>query len=172
MPQTAARTETVHDSFTVSRSYKSNIDRVFQAFADPTIKRRWFAEGPGFVLDSYALEFRVGGKETGTFRVDNPDFKSDEIRNDTYYFDIVEGERIVYGYSMSNAGTPFSASLATILFEREEHGGTKLTLHEQIAFFEGADGVKMSETGTRQLLEMLAKELGEDSVEIAWGADA
>lgn len=169
MPQTATHTETVHDSFTIERRYRSDPAKVFGAFSDPAIKRRWFAEGPGFIVDSYALDFRVGGRETASFRVDSPEFKSDEIRNDTYYFDIVDGERIVYGYSMSNEGVPFSASLTTIRLEREPDGGTKLTFHEQCTFLEHADGVKMRETGTRQLLEALAKELGEPSEEVEWG---
>lgn len=172
MPATAKRTATAHDSFTIERTYTSNIEKVYQAFADPTVKRRWYAEGPGFIVDSYVLDFRVGGKETGAFRIDNPDFRSEEIRNDTYYFDIVEGERIVYAYSMSNVGVPFSASLATIQFEPGDGGGTKLTFHEQIAFFDGADGVKMRETGTRQLLEALAAELGEESFAVDWSTSA
>lgn len=172
MPRTAAPTETTHASFTIERTYASSLDKVYQAFVDPTIKRRWYAEGPGFIVGSYHLDFRVGGKETGAFRVDSPGFTSDEIRNDTYYFDIVEGERIVYGYSMSNEGVPFSASLTTILFAREDGGGTRLTLHEQAAFFERADGVTMRQTGTGQLLERLAQELGEDAVAIDWGAGA
>ena len=43
--------------------------------------------------------------------------------------DIVEGARIVYGYSMANRGVPFSASLSTILLQEDEGGGTKLTFH-------------------------------------------
>jgi len=172
MPDVATKAEAIHDSFTIERKYKSSLEKVYQAFTDPTIKRRWYAEGPGFIVDSYSLDFRVGGKETGAFRIDNPDFKSDEIRNDIYYFDIVEGARIVYGYSMSNEGTPFSASLSTILFESDPVGGTKLTFHEQVTFFGTADGVKMRETGTRQLLEKLAEELGEESEKIDWSADA
>lgn len=172
MPATATRTEIAHDSFTIERTYTSSLEKVFQAFADPTIKRRWYAEGPGFIVDSYSLDFRVGGKETGAFRIDDPDFRSDEIRNDTYYFDIVEGERIVYGYSMSNEGVPFSASLATVQFERGDGGGTRLTFHEQVAFLGRADGVRMRESGTRQLLEALAAELGEESFAVDWGAGA
>ena len=168
MPQVADKRETVHESFTIERRYQADAARVFAAFSDPQVKRRWFAEGPGFIVDSYALDFRVGGKETAAFRVDTREFRSDEIRNDTYYFDIVEGERIVYGYSMSNEGVPFSASLSTILLERDEAGGTKLSFHEQCTFFEGADGVKMREAGTRQLLERLAEELGEPREPVDW----
>lgn len=166
----ARKTETAHDSFTIERSYRADPQRVFQAFADPQTKRLWFAEGPGFIVGSYDLDFRVGGKETGSFSVDSPGFSSDEIRNDTYYFDIVENERIVYGYSMANEGTPFSASLSTVTLQRSQNGGTKLTFHEQVAFFEHADGVKMRETGTRQLLERLAEVLGEPSKSIDWEA--
>jgi uncharacterized protein YndB with AHSA1/START domain len=172
MPATAKRTAIVHDSFTIERTYTSSVEKVYGAFADPTIKRRWYAEGPGFIVDSYSLDFRVGGKETGAFRVDNPDFTSEEIRNDTYYLDIVDRERLVYAYSMSNVGVPFSASLATIVFERGDDGGTRLTFHEQVTFFEGADGVTMREAGTRQLLEALAAELGEESFAVDWDASA
>lgn len=169
MPRTATRSETVHDSFVIERVYRAEPAKVFRAFADPEVKRRWYAEGPGFIVDSYSLDFRVGGRETGAFRVESEGFKSDEIRNDTYYFDIVEGERIVYGYSMSNEGVPFSASLSTVSLESTPDGGTKLTFHEQCTFFKNADGIRMRETGTRQLLERLAEELGEDSVEVDWG---
>lgn len=166
---TNARHQATHDSFTIERSYRSAPTKVFQAFADPTIKRRWFAEGPGFIVNSYDLDFRVGGRETAAFRVETADFRSDEIRNDTYIFDIVDQRRIVYAYSMANVGVPFSASLVTVLLEENADGGTALTFHEQATFFEGSDGVSMRETGTRQLLERLAEELGEESVTVDWG---
>lgn len=169
MPQVAPHIETVHESFTIERRYSSSRSKVFRAFSDPTIKRRWFAEGPGFIVDAYELDFRVGGKETSAFTVDNEEFKSAEIRNDTYYFDIIENERIVYAYSMANEGKPFSVSLSTIVLADDDEGGTRLGFHEQVTFFEGADGVRMRETGTRQLLERLAEVLGEESSAVAWG---
>lgn len=169
MPATQARAQATHDSFTIERRYRSAPAKVYEAFADPEIKRRWYVEGPGFIVGSYTPDFRVGGTETSAFTVDAGDFKSAEIRNDTYYFDIVAEQRIVYAYSMSNVGVPFSASLSTVLFEENEEGGTTLTFHEQVTFFEGADSVRMRETGTRQLLERLAEELGEESVPVDWG---
>jgi len=170
MTTTQAKPQATHDNFTIERRYRSAPAKVFEAFADPAIKRRWYVEGPGFIVDSYTPDFRVGGKETSAFTVDAGDFKSDEIRNDTYYFDIVDQRRIVYAYSMSNVGVPFSASLSTVLFEENEEGGTTLTFHEQVTFFEGADSVRMRETGTRQLLERLAEELGEQSAPVDWGS--
>jgi uncharacterized protein YndB with AHSA1/START domain len=88
------------------------------------------------------------------------EFKSDEIRNDTYFLDIVPNERIVLAYSMSNEGVPFSASLQTVTFAAAS-GGTMPTLVEQVTFLPGSDGLDMRRHGTGQLLDALGRELGE-----------
>lgn len=150
--------EPVHDSFTINRRYDHAPTQVFAAFADPRKRRRWFVEGEGFIVDSYELDFRVNGSETSAFRVDTPEFRSEEIRNQTFFLDIVENERIVTAYSMSNVGVPFSASLQTITLQ-PDGGGTLLTLVEQVTFLEGADGLELRREGTEQLLESLGREL-------------
>ncbi len=155
--------ELVHDSFTLTRDYPASPERVFRAFSDPEKKRRWFAEGEGYIADSYALDFRVGGSETAAFRVDTPEFRSDEIRNQTFFLDIVPEKRIVLAYSMSNAGVPFSASLQTITLVPHS-GGTRLTLFEQGTFFENADGTEMRRQGTENLLASLARDLETEAV--------
>lgn len=152
-----------HDSFTLTRDYPVSPERVFRAFSDPGRKRRWFAEGKGFIVDSYALDFRVGGSESAAFRVDTPEFQSEEIRNQTYYLDIVPERRIVLAYSMSNAGVPFSASLQTVTLEARGDG-TRLTLTEHVTFMEGADGTERRREGTEQLLDSLARELAAEAV--------
>lgn len=152
-----------HDSFTLTREYNSNPERVFGAFSDPIVKRRWFAEGEGFIVDSFELDFRVNGSEKSAFRVETPEFRSDEISNHTFYLDIIPNQRIVSAYSMSNLGVPFSASLQTITLEPTP-GGTRLTLVEQVTFFEGADGLEMRKQGTLELLESLARELQASAV--------
>jgi uncharacterized protein YndB with AHSA1/START domain len=157
----------IHESFTIERRYESSAARVFAAFSDPAQKKRWFAEGPGSSLDEYSLDFRVGGREFSRFRVDSPEFSSEAITNDTYYFDIMDGQRIIFGYSMANMGTPFSASLTTITFE-PAGDGTKLTHTEQVAFLDGSDGLMMREAGSRMLYERLAEFLGEQFTEIEW----
>ena len=132
-----ATKEIIHDSFTIERRYRSPVDKVWNAFADETLKRAWFAEGEGFEVIEYGLDFRVGGREHARF---------------------------VSAYSMSNDGTPFSASLVTVTFEPDENGGTRVTHLEQVVFLDQADGVAMRETGTRSLYEALAEHLGEEAV--------
>lgn len=157
----ASRSAT-HGSFTIERVFRSEPSKVFRAFSDPDRKRRWFAEGPGFHLDSFDMDFRVGGEETSRFRFvgDKPIAEGTPCHNDTVYMDIVPDRRIVIAYSMSFGGAPFSASLATMEF-LAEGSGTRLVLTEQAAFFEGGDGIEMREQGTRELLGQLATELGE-----------
>lgn len=149
-----------HSSFTLHRTYPASAARVFAAFADPVKKRRWFAEGEGFILDSYTADFRVGGHEHSRFRFvgDAPIEKGTPMGNDTWYQDIQTDRRIVFSYSMTMADKPFSASLVTVELLPAEQG-TDLIFTEQSAFFEGADGAQMREAGWRQLLELLASEL-------------
>lgn len=166
---TQVKDEVIHDSFTVQRRYRSGVQAVWRAFADPEVKRRWFAEGEGFEVLEYGLDFRVGGREHGSFKVLNAPVPLGVVSNETRYFDIRERERIVSAYSMANDGVPFSVSLVTVTFE-PDGDGTLLTFRETAAFLENADGVRLRENGTRALLEALAAELGEERQEVAWQA--
>ncbi len=156
-------TAVTHGTFTLERAYSAAPARVFAAFSDPARKRRWFAEGPGFHLESFEMDFRVGGRETSRFRfaAGTPIEEGAPCSNDTVYMDIVPDRRIVIAYSMSLSGRRFSCSQATMEFRPGENGGTRLVFTEQAAFFEGADGIVIREQGTRELLGQLAVELGE-----------
>lgn len=146
---------TIHKSFTLERAYPQSPARVFAAFSDPTKKRRWFAEGEGFVVDDYSFDFRVGGFERCRFRFgdDGP-----PMTNDTVYLDIIEGLRLVYAYSMTIGGGPLSASLASIELVAAATG-TRLLLTEHTTFLDGTDGSEGRREGTRGLLDTLAGEL-------------
>lgn len=154
---------TTHESYTIERRYRAAPAKVFAAFAEPAVKRRWFLD-EATAIGEMEIDFRVGGREVSTFRANPPGLAAMEIRNDTVYFDILPERRIVFAYSMANHGVPFSASLATIVLE-ELDGGTRLNYTEQAAFFEGSDGARMRKDGWTALLERLAAELGEASAQ-------
>jgi uncharacterized protein YndB with AHSA1/START domain len=143
-----------HSTFVIERNYPAPVQRVFAAFSDPAKKRRWFAEGEGFNVQEFQMDFRVGGREFIRFVL--PDGRP--CRNDTVYMDIVPESRIVIAYSMTLGDVRISSSQATTEFLARDKG-TDLIFTEQGAFFEGADGPQMREAGWRQLLDHLAKEL-------------
>jgi uncharacterized protein YndB with AHSA1/START domain len=146
----------IHNSFTLERTYPASVERVFRACSDPEKKRRWFAEGEGFVIDSYTLDFKVGGFERTRFRFgDGP-----AMTNDCVYLDIVKNQRLVFAYSMTIGGEPMSSSLGIIELSAVS-GGTLLRLTEHTAYVDGKDGSEGRREGTRELLEALAKELSE-----------
>src|SRR5882757_10477389 len=136
--QTMAAVQTVtHGTFVIERSYSSSPERVFAAFSDPAKKRRWFAEGEGFPVRKFEMDFRVGGVEQSSFEIKGGPYDGVPCANDTYYMDIVADRRLVMAYTMTVGGKRISASLATIEFLPADKG-TQLIFTEQAAFFEGA----------------------------------
>ncbi|WP_119271024.1 SRPBCC family protein [Taklimakanibacter deserti] len=143
-----------HGNFSIERRFDAPASLVFQALTDVEMKRRWFAEGDGWVTESYALDAREGGHEEGTFRYqDGP-----PIRNETTYLDVVDDRRLVLSYCMFIDGKRISASLATIELSPEA-SGTRLIYTEQAAFLDGADTLKTRKEGCEQLFDTLGSEL-------------
>ena len=128
------RTHFEHARFTIDRRFDCPPQIVFSAFADPAAKRKWFVESEGWTIDGYEADFRVGGFERSRFGFgDGP-----PMGNETVYLDIVPERRIIFAYSMTMSGTPFSASLSTIRFT-PEGSGTRPAYTEQAAFLDGKD---------------------------------
>lgn len=149
-----AERSVTHATFALERTYDAPPAKVFQAFADPAIKRRWFAEGEGWAVEEFTVDFKVGGFERGRFR-----FKGGEpIRNDTTFHDIVPNARIIFAYTMTIGENRISASLATCEF-KPSGAGTQFVLTEQGAFLDGFDTVGQREGGWNGLLDALGRAL-------------
>jgi uncharacterized protein YndB with AHSA1/START domain len=143
-----------HATFTLERTYDAPPAKVFNAFADPAIKRRWFVEGEGWEVEEFTGEFKVGGAERSRFR-----FRGGApIRNDTTYHDIVPNERIIFAYSMIIGENRISSSLATLQF-KPAGSGTQLIFTEQGAFLDGLDTAGPREGGWKGLLDALGRAL-------------
>ena len=53
----------VHTTFAIERIYPASPARVFNAFADPAEKARWFGGPEEWGPDEATIDFRVGGRE-------------------------------------------------------------------------------------------------------------
>jgi uncharacterized protein YndB with AHSA1/START domain len=154
MTTTTESRAAVHSTFRLERVYKAPPARVFRAFAEAEAKRRWFVEGEGWEIFEYAADFRVGGREYSRFSFQG----GPAIENETVFLDIVPDERLIFAYRMATEAGPMSASLTTIELV-PEGSGTLLVQTEQGAYLDGSDDGTDRETGWRELLESLAREV-------------
>ena len=145
------RSTVVHDTFVIERTYDAPVKLVFEAWADPARKARWFVGSVDALGAGYDLDFRVGGRET--FRGGPPGGTVHTY--ESRYHDIVPEQRIVYTYVMYADATRISVSVATVEF-RGEGDVTRLVLTEQGVFLDGRDTAAQREEGTRTFLESLA----------------
>ena len=146
-----------HGTFTIERRFDASPRRVFQAFADPQAKARWFGGPPEWGPNEKTMDFRVGGRETN--RATPPGSKVHSF--EALYYDIVPDERIVYAYEMHIGEERISVSLATIQFA-PDGAGTHLKLTEQGAFLDAFDNPKVREDGTKGLMDALEASLKPD----------
>jgi len=154
MHTTANQSSVAHSSFSIERTYPWPPARVFAAFSNQETKRRWFAEGEGWEVDEFSLDFRVGGHEISRFRKKG----GAPMGNDTVYLDIVPERRIVLAYTMTVGDKRISISLTTVEIAPSGEG-TRLVYTEQGAFFDGVDKPAGREAGCRHLLKRLGEEL-------------
>ena len=148
----------VHDTFVIERTYNAPVAQVFQAWADPALKARWFAGAADRLGAGYELDFRVGGREVN--RGGPPG--GPVYTYESEYRDIVPEQRIVYTYEMHADEDRISVSVATVQF-RSQEASTRLVLTEQGVFLDGHDTVAQREEGTRSLLDSLAATLQGDA---------
>jgi uncharacterized protein YndB with AHSA1/START domain len=145
-----------HNTFVIERTYNATPERVFAAWSDPALKRRWFSgsdeAGPG-----YELDFRVDGRERNLGGPPGGPVYTYEAR----YREIVPGERIVFTYDMYLDEPLMSVSVVTVEL-RAEGAGTGLTFTEHCAHLDGGDTPQQRKHGTEELLDKLQEMLKDE----------
>ena len=138
-----------HGTFVLERTYPVSPTRVFRAWSDPAIKKRWFGGG----AEPKIFEFREGGREL----VESGEGEF-QFGFDVRYEDIVEDNRIIYTYYMTMGGKRISVSVAAVeLFV--DGDGTRMTVTEHGCFLDGLDNMDQRKRGTDMLLDALGAEL-------------
>ncbi len=143
-------TGVVHHSFTIERRFGCTPHQTFSAFADPELKRQWFANPGNWPDGVWELDFRVGGGEVNSGG--SPGGPQHAFRS--RFHDIVAGERIVFAYDLLIDHRLISVSLTTIEFVPDGRG-TRLAFTEQGAFFDRLEDPAIREQGTGKLLDRL-----------------
>jgi uncharacterized protein YndB with AHSA1/START domain len=110
-----------HESVTVTRTLAAPPDRVYAAFADPDLRRRWFQLGSV----SHELDFRIGGGERAADHIG-----SEHVEYASSFLDLVSDERIVFCYVLLLDGVRRIVSLVTIELT-PDGAGTHIDYTEQ-----------------------------------------
>ncbi len=140
------------DMFTIERIYPNCREHVWSAWSTPRKKAAWFGSS------QHSMDFRVGGSERAAHR----DTMGEHV-NETRYFEIVEGERIVMAYSMAVNGRVHTVSLATVRFA-DEGGGTRVVYTEQMCIIPPSDGMAGRRHGWGALLDAVERLLAAEAV--------
>jgi uncharacterized protein YndB with AHSA1/START domain len=148
-----------HADFTIERRFDCTPQQTFAAFADPGLKRRWFAPPDEWTDTRWELDFRVGGAEVNSGRSPGGATFAFQSR----FHDIVDNERIVFAYDLWQDTRLMSVSLTTVEFFPDA-GGTRMLFTEQGAFFDELDSPAEREHGTGKLLEALERLLAGEPV--------
>jgi|SRR5580658_5274505 uncharacterized protein YndB with AHSA1/START domain len=152
---------TIHSTFVVERNFPQRAARVFSAFAQPALKRRWYAESGQQEIQEFQMDFRVGGSERFRYQFqEGHPIAGSSIANEGTYQDIVEEKRIVMTNRMSLNGKSIAVMLTTFEFV-PAGSGTDVVLTHQGTYLDWPEGAKMIEVGWTHLVERLLNELAQ-----------
>ena len=133
----------LHGSFTVERDLDVPPHQVFRAFADPSLRTRWFRMPSSFRDSSHELDFRVGGHERASSTFDPTGTATPErLSYNATFIDIAENERLVFAYDFTLDDIRRWTSLVTVELKPErDSNATRLIRTEQYAYLAyAADG--------------------------------
>lgn len=157
---TATESTTIHNTFVIERNFPQPPKRVFSAFAQPALKRRWYTDGD-HEIQEFHMDFRLGGSETFRYRFkDGHPIAGSQIANESIFQDIDGENRIVMTGRMLLNGKPILVAVTTFEFVAAEEE-TNLVLTHQGTYIDWPDGVKMIEMGWNALVDRLAKDLAQ-----------
>lgn len=139
----------VHTSFVIERSFDAMVEDVYQAWADPDVKRQWSDCHAEHTVE-FSLDFRPHGHET--HRVRHPEHGEQVVEK--HFLDIQPGRRIVFAYDISVGGKTLSASLVTVEFIAR-NASTLMVYTEQIAYLDGHHDLEQRIQGTGEGLDKL-----------------
>lgn len=141
----------LHSTETYERRLDSSPERVFRAWVDPAVKRRWFAP----TARTYELDATRGGVERLLADVDGAevDFRAE-------YRDVVDGERLVWTSTLRSDGDLSTVAVDCLMLSGDGAGGTLLLLVEQACFMPGMERPEWRDAGIRDQLDNLAAAVG------------
>jgi uncharacterized protein YndB with AHSA1/START domain len=104
----------LHGTFAVERDLAASPAAVYAAYADVTVRRRWFRMPGDPARAFHELDFRVGGHEVSRGVFAPTGGAEERLEYRSTFWDLDEGPRIVFGYSVTVDDIRRWASLVTV----------------------------------------------------------
>lgn len=144
----------VHATRRMERTYAASPASVFNAWADPQVRRLWGTPSEEVEIRNDAADFRVGGEDIQSCLVGGEIVATVVGR----YHDIVADRRIIYTEVISEAAVLLGISLVSAEF-LPSGTGTRLVLTLQTVAVEGSDLLEGVAAGWSGALDRLAQQL-------------
>jgi uncharacterized protein YndB with AHSA1/START domain len=122
----------IYYDFEIAREFACSPAALFDAWADPKAKTKWFVGPENWVETGRTVDLREGGTETLTGKIGET-FTTEYT---AHFYDVRPGERIGYSFEVRLGGEIYSISTAVVLFI-ETSKGAEMRFHEQLAVFSG-----------------------------------
>ncbi|MFI6689705.1 SRPBCC domain-containing protein [Streptomyces sp. NPDC050485] len=155
---TGGEPQAVHGSFALQADFSAPSARVFRAFAEASLRNRWFRLPGSSKTARHELDFRVGGGETASNVFVSGDVE-EFLECRSRFIDILPDRRIVYVYEAHVDGLRRWVSLVTVELTARD-GGARLDWTEQYSYLvltgDGTQDTAHLRGGTRLLLNGLS----------------
>ncbi len=159
--------------FEIAREFACSPAILFNTWADPKIKAKWFVGPDKWVETSRSVDLREGGSETMTGNFDG----RMTTEYTAHFYDVQPDERIGYSFEVRLGGEIYSISTVVVLFVETE-AGVEMKYHEQLAVFSGetveeSRGNRIVGTGSHfdKLADYLKQDASEQSALVTCGAE-
>jgi uncharacterized protein YndB with AHSA1/START domain len=145
-------------NLTLVRTYDAPLERVWQAWADPSQAQKWW--GPAGVTNpTFDWDFKTGGK-INVVMLAGPELgpmAGQEWPMTGEFKEVTPQQKLVFESSPVMDGKPIMDTLTTVTFEGQE-GKTKLTVQIEVSNVtpEAAGALAGMEQGWNQQLDKLA----------------
>ncbi len=135
----------------LERSFDAPRERIFRAFTEPALRRRWLRPADDWTVLVTELDARVGGAYRDVFR--SPDGR--EFAESGHFEELRRPERLVYRCRFEGGGV--LEPDMRVLIQLDDQGGGKTHLRVEQTGYRSRENRDAQEQGWPDFLDQLAK---------------
>lgn len=112
-------------ALTIERTFAAPRERVFEAWSNPEVLRRWWGAGPDWTSSAVEIDLRPGGRYR--LSMTDPGAAAEYIVGGEYV-EVAPPERLVYTWTWETPGSPTGDLTTLVTVEFHEAPGDRTTV--------------------------------------------